>query len=82
MGCHGLNAVSGLLIPDLRGSPFLHRGDAWREVVLEGSLRARGMPAHRDVLDEKAADAIRAYVIQQAWRGKRLAEAAGESRAQ
>ena len=74
MGCHGLNAVSGLLIPDLRGSGYLHQPDAWRQVVLEGKLRARGMPAFQDHLDDKAADHIRAYVIQQAWRGKRLRE--------
>ena len=75
MGCHGLNAVSGLLIPDLRGSGYLHSPEQWQEVVLEGALRARGMPAMDALLDEKQAQAIRAYVIQQAWRGKQLLQA-------
>ena len=39
MGCHGLNAVSGLLIPDLRGSAYLHGGAARDSVVQDGSLR-------------------------------------------
>ena len=38
MGCHGLNAVSGLLVPDLRGSPYLHDQESWDTVVLEGIL--------------------------------------------
>jgi len=37
MGCHGLNAVSGLLIPDLRGSDYLHDEAGWNAVVLQGS---------------------------------------------
>ena len=72
MGCHGLNAVSGLLVPDLRGSGYLHNADAWDGVVLGGALRARGMPAANKLIDEKQSAAIRAYVIQQAWRGKAL----------
>ena len=73
LGCHGLNAVSGLLIPDLRGSALLHQPDAWRQVVLDGAFKARGMPAMNEHLDQEEADAIRAYVVQQAWRGKGLA---------
>ena len=75
MGCHGLNAVSGLLIPDLRGSGYLHSAQKWQEVVLGGALRAKGMPAMDALLDEQQAQAIRAYVIQQAWRGKQLLQA-------
>lgn len=70
MGCHGLNAVSGLLIPDLRGSGYLHQSAAWSDVVLGGKLRERGMPALGEVINQEEAEAIRAYVIQQAWRGK------------
>ncbi|MEP4148596.1 MAG: PQQ-dependent dehydrogenase, methanol/ethanol family [Halioglobus sp.] len=72
MGCHGLNAVSGLLIPDLRGSAYLHHAEGWQEVVLGGKLRENGMPAHDELLVEDESEAIRAYVIQQAWRGKAL----------
>jgi PQQ-dependent dehydrogenase (methanol/ethanol family) len=70
--CHGLNAVSGLLLPDLRGSGYLHDAKAWDDVVRGGALRARGMAAWNEVLDEKQSEAIRAYVIQQAWRGLEL----------
>ncbi len=72
MGCHGLNAVSGLLIPDLRGSAYLHDPESWNKVVLGGALAERGMPAIGGLLDEEQSDAIRAYVIQQAWRGAAL----------
>ncbi len=75
-GCHGLNAVSGLLIPDLRGSGFMHDAGAWKSVVLEGVLAERGMANFSFALSEEQAEAIRAYVIQQAWRGKKLQDAA------
>jgi mono/diheme cytochrome c family protein len=76
MGCHGLNAVSGLLIPDLRGSGLLHSAQAWDSVVLGGALRERGMAAFGTTLDEAQSQAIRAYVIEQAWRGKKLRQQA------
>ena len=81
MGCHGLNAVSGLIIPDLRGSAYLHDADGWNDVVLDGRLAERGMAAHRKWLSEEQSLAIQAYVIQQAHRGKVLldAQAAVES---
>jgi mono/diheme cytochrome c family protein len=72
MGCHGLNAVSGLLIPDLRGSGYLHDAKAWRSVVLGGALAERGMPSLAESLTEDQAEAVRAYVIQQAHRGAAL----------
>jgi PQQ-dependent dehydrogenase (methanol/ethanol family) len=76
MGCHGLNAVSGLLIPDLRGSGLLHSAQAWDSVVLGGALRERGMAAFGTTLDKAESEAIRAYVIEQAWRGKKLRQQA------
>jgi mono/diheme cytochrome c family protein len=72
MGCHGLNAVSGQLIPDLRASAYLGNPEAWQAVVREGILSARGMAAFGEHLNEAQAEAIRAYVIQQAWRGLEL----------
>jgi quinohemoprotein ethanol dehydrogenase len=72
MGCHGLNAVSGLLIPDLRGSGYLHQASAWNKVVREGMLSEQGMPGLGEIVNQEEAEAIRAYVIQQAWRGKQL----------
>ncbi|MEM9177586.1 MAG: PQQ-dependent dehydrogenase, methanol/ethanol family [Myxococcota bacterium] len=74
LGCHGLNAVSGMLIPDLRGSGFIHDQAAWDTVVRDGALRANGMASFGEQIDAEESAAIRAYVIQQAWRGKALAE--------
>ena len=79
MGCHGLNAVSGLIIPDLRGSGMLHSADAWAKVVLDGALAERGMPAWKTELSPEEAEQIRAYVIEQAWRGKRLREGSAQN---
>ncbi len=73
-GCHGLNAVSGLLIPDLRGSALLHDQNGWNDVVLGGALRERGMASFAEQVDEKQSAALRAYVISQAIRGKRVQE--------
>ena len=69
LGCHGLNAVSGLLIPDLRGSPLLHDADAWDAVVLDGARAALGMGGFASELSGEDSQAIRAYIIDQAWRG-------------
>jgi len=72
MGCHGLNAVSGLLIPDLRGSAYLWDAASWDKVVLEGALADRGMASMKSFLSDEESQAIRAYVVAQAWRGKNL----------
>jgi PQQ-dependent dehydrogenase (methanol/ethanol family) len=75
MGCHGLNAVSGLLVPDLRGSGWLHDTEGWNKVVREGLLAGNGMASFADYLDREQSEAIRAYIIREAWRGKELAAA-------
>lgn len=77
-GCHGLNAVSGLLIPDLRGSAYLYDLAGWNEVVREGSLQESGMAAFGQWLTEAQTSAIRDYIIQQARRGQALQQAANE----
>ena len=68
--CHGLNAVSSGLIPDLR---YLdangHKG--WDGVVLFGAKRTTGMPGFDKLLTEDETDAIHAYVIRRAWDLKR-----------
>ena len=77
MSCHGLNAVSGLLLPDLRGSAYLWDAKGWEEVVRGGKLKNKGMASFANNVSAEQAQAIRAYVIQQAHRGKKLADAAG-----
>ena len=74
MGCHGLNAVSGLLIPDLRGSACLWDEKGWEAVGRGGLLKDRGMASFADNVSAEQAQAIRAYVIQQAQRGQALRE--------
>jgi mono/diheme cytochrome c family protein len=78
MGCHGLNAVSGLLIPDLRGSGYLWDEKAWESVVRGGQLKERGMASFADNISAQQSQAVRAYVIQQAQRGQALQKAAGQ----
>ncbi len=73
-GCHGLNAVSGLLVADLRGSGYLHDAEAWNSVVIDGALSSKGMASFSELLSREESNDIRAYVIQQAWRGKRVQE--------
>ena len=81
MGCHGLNAVSGLLIPDLRGSAYLWDEQGWNEVVRGGKLRDRGMASFANNLSEQQSRAIHAYVIQQAQRGLALQQPAKPTQA-
>jgi len=76
MGCHGLNAVSGLLIPDLRGSGYLWDEKAWENVVRGGQLKDRGMASFAENISAEQSQAVRAYVIQQAQRGQALQKAA------
>jgi alcohol dehydrogenase (cytochrome c)/quinohemoprotein ethanol dehydrogenase len=63
--CHGIDAVSGGLVPDLRRSGLLGN-NGWFSVVLGGALQKQGMVSFAKVLDHPKASAIRAYVIGQA----------------
>jgi quinohemoprotein ethanol dehydrogenase len=65
--CHGvnLNVAAGGSAPDLRYlSPEVHA--IWDDVVLDGELQAAGMPSFKGELSESDAQAIRAYVIDEA----------------
>jgi alcohol dehydrogenase (cytochrome c)/quinohemoprotein ethanol dehydrogenase len=64
--CHGGGAVQLGILPDLRYSQALQSAEAWRFVVLEGGLADNGMASFAKVLDDKTAEAIRAFVIAQA----------------
>ena len=63
--CHGVGAVSGGIVPDLRHSGFLG-SKAWDEIVLHGALSSAGMTGFDDVLDAPTSAAIGAYVVAQA----------------
>lgn len=63
--CHGDSVVSGGVLPDLRYSNQGVHG-LWRQIVLEGLFKSRGMVGFDQILDKKGADAIQAYVIKRA----------------
>lgn len=61
--CHGGGAVGGGVIPDLRYSAFINSASAFKQVVLDGILSARGMVGFGSEISEDGAEAIRAYLI-------------------
>jgi quinohemoprotein ethanol dehydrogenase len=58
--------VSAGVLPDLRRSPRLQDGLAWRRVVVNGDLAAAGMPRYEKHVSPAQAELIRAYVAKQA----------------
>ena len=62
VACHGMNAVSGGLMPDLRHATAETHA-AWDAIVLGGSLRDSGMPAFGGILSKADTDAVHAFVI-------------------
>ena len=65
--CHGAFAVGGGVVPDLRWSALAGNEQAWDLVVREGALEKQGMVSFAGRLSKEDTDAIRAYVVQQAW---------------
>jgi quinohemoprotein ethanol dehydrogenase len=71
--CHGLNAISGGVVPDLRYlAPQGHRQFAG---IVAGARIARGMPGFAEVLDAESTELIRQYIV------KRSHDLAGETAA-
>ena len=65
LACHGFDAVSGGIVPDLRRMIAAgHRQFA--DIVVRGTRESRGMPRFDDVLDEDSSRLIQAYVLQRA----------------
>ncbi|MEM6652732.1 MAG: PQQ-dependent dehydrogenase, methanol/ethanol family [Pseudomonadota bacterium] len=64
--CHGPFAMGAGVLPDLRWSSYASSAEAWKSVVIDGSLQSIGMVSFADVLSEDDVEAIRAYVVQQA----------------
>jgi PQQ-dependent dehydrogenase (methanol/ethanol family) len=64
--CHGVAAVTGGVLPDLRRTPRLQDAAAWQRVVLGGELSKLGMPRFERHLSVDDAELIRAYVAKQA----------------
>jgi len=64
--CHGVAAISGGVIPDLRHSAMAASAEAFQGVVLNGAMLNKGMASFAEVLSESDAEAIRAFIVRQA----------------
>jgi quinohemoprotein ethanol dehydrogenase len=64
--CHGFEARSANILPDLRRSPALADPALWKTIVEDGTLAANGMIAWKAFLPEGGAEAIRGFVAGQA----------------
>ncbi len=64
--CHGVAAISGGVLPDLRHSALAGDAAAWRNVVMEGALQEQGMVSFAPILSDDDVEAIRAFVVRQA----------------
>lgn len=64
--CHGNNAASGGVLPDLRWSGSIRTSEGFYNVVGKGALKAYGMDNFDDVLSAKEIEDIRNYIIDQA----------------
>jgi quinohemoprotein ethanol dehydrogenase len=63
VGCHGIDAVSGGIVPDLRRmNAEAHRRFA--DIVLRGIREPMGMPRFDDTLDEDSLRLIQGYILQ------------------
>ncbi len=64
--CHGLNMMSANIVPDLRRSAALGDKDAWNAIVIRGALERQGMVSWAKFITPADAEAIRAYVADEA----------------
>jgi len=64
--CHGDQAYSSGLIPNLRYSAITKSAIAWDQIVRGGALQQKGMPKFSEVIDQATSESIRAYVISEA----------------
>jgi PQQ-dependent dehydrogenase (methanol/ethanol family) len=64
--CHGDTAAGGGTVPDLRYSATLASPDAWKAIVLGGSLTRNGMVSFARHLKADDVETLRAYVVQRA----------------
>jgi quinohemoprotein ethanol dehydrogenase len=71
--CHGGNAVSSGLVPDLRYR-ISALDTAWQSIVIDGALKINGMPAWDKFISRAEADAIKSYVIHEATLGHQRGE--------
>jgi len=65
--CHDVGGMARSSFPDLRRSPLLHTAEGFNNVVLEGILADRGMTSFSAILNEEDTEAIRHYIISEAY---------------
>jgi alcohol dehydrogenase (cytochrome c)/quinohemoprotein ethanol dehydrogenase len=78
MMCHETAYGNRGLFPDLRFSPLINSADAFKTVVIDGALQARGMVSFKDRFDADAAESIRAYLTMRAHQA--MAQGSGPGR--
>jgi len=61
--CHGAQAQSSGMFPDLRYSGALQSAEAFQAIVLGGALKGNGMVSFRSALSGADAEEIRAYLV-------------------
>jgi quinohemoprotein ethanol dehydrogenase len=64
--CHGFNAKSQNVIPDLRRSGALTDAMLWKQIVHDGVLTARGMVGWSRFLTPEQVENVRGFVVEQA----------------
>jgi alcohol dehydrogenase (cytochrome c)/quinohemoprotein ethanol dehydrogenase len=64
--CHGGGVVSTGILPDLRRSAYIANAEAFRSVVLDGALQAKGMASFDTVFEPNDVEGIRAYIVARA----------------
>lgn len=67
MFCHGAYAIGSGVLPDLRWSAMAATEQSWQAIVRDGALTDSGMIAFGDRLSDEEIEAIRTYVLRQAW---------------
>jgi PQQ-dependent dehydrogenase (methanol/ethanol family) len=64
--CHGMGAVSTTAIPDLRYSTAIVDADAFKAIVLEGTLAQKGMVSFASALSPEEVEGVRTWLVQEA----------------
>ncbi len=64
--CHGNDAQSSNVIPDLRRSAISLDATAWKQVVYDGALTERGMIGWSKLMSKQSVENIRSFVVQKA----------------
>ena len=71
--CHGGNAISGGIVPDVRYR-LGEIAPAWQSIVFDGALAGNGMPAWNEYLSREEVDQVLAYVAHEATLGHQRGE--------